>query len=246
MDRADTDIEWARWAVARWAGFPVARVPRPLVLVGPDQWPEGGFRSGDAKLAFLYGRVEADVALPETVLAALRARPHQAPSHRGPRAPLVITGAARSETEFLTDRGRRVLPAWRLTVSNANGPIWVLDPDVASQAWAPEEPPSLPPPFQGSPHRSISATVGPDDRTLTFYFTGADAAFEEYTGAELVESAQAIAVVPVVRDIGPSGPRRLVGHRREVAVGLNELLGRRVLVDLDGSPGQVTVVNGYQ
>lgn len=72
---------------------------------------------------------------------------------------------------------------------------------------------------------------------------GADPSFEEYPRAEVLESAQALTVVPVARDIGPPGPRHLVvvGHRREVEVQLAQPLGARVLVDLDGSAAEVTL-----
>ncbi|MGH9069235.1 MAG: hypothetical protein ACRD0J_17365 [Acidimicrobiales bacterium] len=152
-----------------------------------------------------------------------------------------MTAGARSEAEFSTDRGQRVLPAWRLEADDVDGPIWVLDPDLAVQAWEPEEPPLSPPPFEGRPHRSISAVLGPDGRTLAFHFTGAPPLVEEYPRAEVVESAQAVTVAPVARDIGPPGPRALVGSRREVVVELEEPLGTRVLVDLDGSPAEVIV-----
>jgi len=60
--------------------------------------------------------------------------------------------------------------------------------------------------------RLIGATLHPDGRTLTFHFIGADPSFEEYPRAEVVESAQALTVVPIARDIGPPGFRHLVGH----------------------------------
>lgn len=237
MDKVASDLKWARWAVARWAGFPVTQDPRPLVMVGLDQWSEGGFRSGDAKLAFIYGQTEADVVLPEAVLAALRSRPHRGPPPRSAGVPLVITAGHRCEAEFRTDRGRRVLHAWRLEADDANGPIWLLDPELAAQAWAPPHPA----PSDGGSHRSIGATLHPDGRTLTFRFVGADPSFEEYPRAEVVESAQAVAVVPMARDIGSPGLRFFVGHRREVEVQLAQPLNTRVLVDLDGSAAEVIV-----
>jgi len=60
--------------------------------------------------------------------------------------------------------------------------------------------------------RLIGATLHPDGRNLTFHFIGADPSFEEYPRAEVVESAQALTVVPIARDIGPPGFRHLVGH----------------------------------
>ena len=58
----------------------------------------------------------------------------------------------------------------------------------------------------------------------------------DYPSAEVIESDQALSVVPVELDHGPPGPRRLVGYGREVVVHLQRPLGPRVLVNLDGSP----------
>jgi hypothetical protein len=111
--RLAEELQWARWAVDRWAEFPVDRAPRPLVLVGSRSFVAGGFRSGEAKMAFIDGLFEAGLPVPGPVLASLPAQRDRAASGRPSPAPLVITAAARSETEFWTDRGRRVLPAWR-------------------------------------------------------------------------------------------------------------------------------------
>lgn len=51
-------LRQARWAVKRWEAFPVDAVPRPLVLAGPGVISERGFRSGEAKDAWLSGRYE--------------------------------------------------------------------------------------------------------------------------------------------------------------------------------------------
>ncbi len=58
-------LEWARWAVGRWANFPVDQIPGPLVLVGPRAIVEQGFKTGEAKLAFVEGAIESSVALPD-------------------------------------------------------------------------------------------------------------------------------------------------------------------------------------
>jgi hypothetical protein len=235
------ELEWARWAVDRWAGFPVDREQRPLVLIGPSARIDDGFRSGEAKLAFVHGSIETTVPVPEPVLAAVRDRPADYPQPPRGTSPLTITTATRSETEFLTDRGRRMLCAWRLEAEGAIGPIWVPDPDLASLRWAPEQPSSIPPPFQGSPHRSISATLARDGQTLTFSFVGAVPEIVEYPRADAVESQHAVAIVPVAKYIGPPAsfhPAR--GRQREVTIRLSGPLGARVLVDLDTTPAEVT------
>lgn len=245
LDRRLTDdLQWARWAVERWVEFPVDRLPRPLVLVGQKSFLEGGFRSGEAKQAFINGMFEASVPVPGPVLALLPPRRDQPPS-RPPAAaaPLTITGATRSEVGFWTDRGRRALAAWRLEADDVDGAIWVLDPDVASRAWAPREPPATPRPALQTPRGDpgARAVLDSDDQTLTFRFTGALPSYEQYPRAEVIESHQAVAIVPVAKDVGPPGPRRLPGYGHEVVVRLKQPLGARVLVDLHGNPGEVSV-----
>lgn len=240
--RLAEELEWARWAVDRWAEFPVELVPRPLVLVGQRSFVEGEFRSGETKEAFIYGLFEAGVQVPGPVLALLPPQRERTASRRRP-APLVITGAARSETEFWTDRGRRMLPAWRLQSDGLDSAIWVLDPEVASLAWVPREPPATPRPALQTPRGDpgARAVLGPDDHTLTFSFTGALPRYEHYPRAEVIESRQAVAIVPVAKDVGPPGPRILPGYGHKVVVHLGQPLGARVFVDLHGNPGEVNV-----
>ncbi len=237
---------WARWALQRWASFPVDRRPRPLVLTAPLTRFERGFRSGDAKLAFLHGDIEAAVPLPDGLLEVLRG------SERGPRAaaqerrwkrPLLITQASPGQAEFATDRGRREFPAWRLGGPEVDGTFWALDPKVASGCWAPPEP-APPKPFDGLPHRSASAVIEGDGLTLHFTFTGAPPEYVEYPAAEAIETGQALVVLPVERpverDVGPSGSWLAIGcARRTVIARLTRPLGERVVIDLDASPVMV-------
>ncbi len=51
-------------------------------------------------------------------------------------------------------------------------------------------------------------------------------------------TAQATAVT-VGRDIGPPGPRHLIGYRRHVTATLAAPLGARVLIDTTGQPTSV-------
>lgn len=76
---------------------------------------------------------------------------------------------------------------------------------------------------------------------MTYTFTGALPEYEQHPHAETIESDQAIAIVPAGWDVGPLGPRILPGHGHEVTVTLRPPLGARVLVDLHGHPGEVTV-----
>lgn len=243
--RREQERQWASWALGRWASFPADQEPRPLVLVGPAANPEGGFRSGPAKLAFHYGHVEPAVPLPPGLLEVLGAgETRQArPGPRHDRGTLLITSATKDQAVFATDRGRRSLPAWRLTGPDLVGPLWVLDPAIAATRWTqPEDRP--PPPFQGAPHRAAGATMGDDERTLRLAFTGGSPGYVEYPGVEIIDSDQAVVLLPVEHDTGPSGPRPAIGYSREVTATLNRALGHRVLIDLDATPVMVQTPEG--
>ena len=58
----------------------------------------------------------------------------------------------------------------------------------------------------------------------------------EYPSAEVIETSEAVTLLPVARDIGPPGWRALPSQVREVVAELARPLVGRVLVDLDGSP----------
>jgi hypothetical protein len=242
MDQAfERGLVWARWAVARWASFPVTQEPRPLLLIGPDRFVEVGFSSSDAKAAFGEGRFEFVASVPEPVRAALTRRPMASTPLRSVHA-LRITGATRSAAEFRTDRGRMRLPAWRLTCASSDGPIWLLDPELEGSRWWPPSRDLMPPPELPRPSDDPGARsdLHEDGVTLTVYVLGAVPELERYTGGQVIESPQAVAVVPIGEDIGPSAPfRTLAGHMHKVTVRLKEPLGARVHVDLHGNPVEV-------
>lgn len=82
-----------------WNQFPVAEVPRPLVLVGSIARESGGFDSGAAKMAYLDGAVDELEALPTDLYEAMCPRPR--PSSSGLRLRVV---AVRSViAPFLTE-----------------------------------------------------------------------------------------------------------------------------------------------
>lgn len=233
---------WARWALSRWESFPISQQRRPLVMCGPLTRFERGFRSGEGKLAFHYGDIEAVAPLPREMLDVLRANaPHPMPSPKWWSRPLMITQASPDTAEFSTDRGRREFPAWRLGGPEVDGTFWALDPAIAATRWQPPEP-APPKPFDGLPHRAASAVRDRDGRTFHFTFVGAAPEYFEYPSAEVLETRQAIVVLPLERYVGPPGPGRMpaVGYDRTVTVRLARPLGGRVLVDLDASPVTVT------
>jgi hypothetical protein len=239
--RFEEGLAWARWAVSRWASFPVNQEPRPLLLIGPDLLVEGGFSTGEAKAASIEGRYELAASVPQSVRAALARRSKGTTPLRSVPA-LQITEATRSATEFRTDRGRVRLPAWRLTCSSTNGPIWLLDPELEGARWRPPEDGLIPRPELPSPPGDLGARsdLHEDGVTLTVHVLGAVLQLERYTGGHIIESPQAIAVVPIGEDIGPSAPfRTLAGHMHKITVRLHEPLGARVHVDLHGNPVEV-------
>jgi hypothetical protein len=187
-------------------------------------------------MAFLEGRVESSVTVPAAVLDTLT-RQGRPDSRRGGR-PLLLTEAELLESEFQTDRGRRRLPAWRLTAEDALGPIWVLDPDVVD--WQPAADAGGTPPDLQSPGQDPGARVdvGADDRSVVVHWLGAVPAFERYPSATVIESAQAFAVVPAGVDVGPPGWRTLAGVVHQVPAVLEQPVGARVYVDLHGHAGR--------
>ncbi|MHB1525547.1 MAG: hypothetical protein ACYCZN_04600 [Candidatus Dormibacteria bacterium] len=239
----ETDRESARGALDQWSAFPTGD-PRPLVLVGPTVWQVSGFSSGAAKLAYVRGDFQLPPSVPVAVLDVVRAALGTKVGLGSDGEPLRIRTASLSSAEFETDRRLSVLPAWRLDSDQANGPIWVLAPEVASTVWTPRRPERTsaagPPP----PKRVLHATVvGSDGRRLRVAFIGGSPGFVEYRSAEVLASDQAVVVVPVAHDIGPPEPRAAIGVRREVDADLDRPLGNRVLIDLDAGP---VVVSGSQ
>lgn len=228
-------LDWARWAVARWDAFPVDAEPRPLVLLGPAAHARNGFRSQRAKRAFMNGWIETRVRVPDPVLAIAGRRPDRPESE----PPLVITAARQCDVEQRTDRGRRWLPGWELASDQTLGPIVVLDPAVLAGAWSPPDPGPAPPAGQEPGHAPVSGEV--DGASLIYRFTGGPPSFVRYDSAQVVESAQAVAVVPEPVDVGPPGARPAVGFGRRITVTLSEPFGARVLVNLHGQASQVTV-----
>jgi hypothetical protein len=227
QSRAEREEARARPGLDAWAGFPADRRPRPLVLLSETARP-GGFPTGQAKQAFHDGLVTAGPDFPAPVLRALRRPP------RGGREvpPLLLTRATLGETWFDTDRGRQTLPAWCVWAQDVTAPVWVLDPATAREAW---QPPGWVP---GAWHHE-EAAIDADDRTLTFEFTGGHERSYEYSGARVLESGNAVALIPNLTKF-PTGPHTLAGYRRQVTAALGRPLGHRVLLDQRGRPVKVT------
>ena len=231
----ETSINGRREAQARrgltaWAGFPADHQPRPLILLSAATQP-GGFPDGQKKMAFINGVIEAVPDFPASILEALRDRPR--PTNV---APLVLISAVPGEREFVTDRGRVQLPAWCVRAQDVPAPIWVLDPAVSRRRWRP----------RGLEHRGWNrqeATLGVDGRTLTMSFPGSPEAYTSYPGTRILEAGNAVAVVPITKEL-VTGWRTAIGKTRQVSATLDRPLGSRVLLDGSGSPVMVSVAPG--
>jgi hypothetical protein len=220
----------AQAALALWSSFPVDNDPRPLVI-NDIRVRSSGFSSGEAKLAYMAGGVESDVDLVPGVMDLLRPDPR---SFDGPR--LRITAADLTVSQFMTDRGPRQLPAWRLTIAGVTGPVMVLDPQVPD--WWPSDWDERVSRYEG---QNPAADVAADGRTLTYRFIGAPEYEMNFPSADVHETAAAVMVVPTGQPVEPR-PRwsMLVAAQRQVTVQLTRPLGNRVLINFIGQP--VTVL----
>lgn len=198
---------------------------------------------GAAKRAYLSGDWQLPSSVPTAVLETARAKMAVGVTSGRDGEPLQIHSARRASARFDTDKGPMNLSAWQLHSDQANGPIWVLDPELASGAWAPtlavSDPTAIHPPHG----RTVKATtVGLEGTRLRVSFTSGSPQCVEYRSAEVLESERAVVVLPVAHDIGPPGFRTMEGYTRDVVAELGRPLGDRVLVDVDASPVAVLSV----
>jgi hypothetical protein len=248
-------------ALAAWQGFPADQRPRPIVLLEqPPRWP--GFPTNGGKIAALCQLFAApSVPLPtETPPPAVVAWPdgtrgsypslaaadaYATMSHVDSKAqnqpqcatatPLQVTGVRLDTAEFITDRGRAQMPSWLFAVSG--GLADAAYPAIAPAAlWRGGEAAG----FSGS-----SATIGPDDRRLTFGFTGSPAGSGPCSAryrAGVAESATAVAVaIETIPSSPPVGTAcTVIAYSRTVTVILSRPLGGRVVVDASGHAIPVT------
>jgi hypothetical protein len=225
----------ARWAVRRWAAFPISSSPRPCVLVS-GVVVSRGFRDGAAKDACLTGRIEWRVNVPERVRKELDSTAENR-TGRGTGESLQITHAGTGHGEFATDRGRVSLPAWWIQGPKTLGPIWVLDPGVVR--WRPADNAAGPPPplaVPGALRMPWPLELDPDRRSILIPWLGSHPIVETFPRAELVETPTAVAAVPTRKDMGYRGWVTAVGIRHDIQARLRDPLGNRVFVDLLGNP----------
>jgi hypothetical protein len=226
MTLGERGSDTIRQALEIWGSFPVAQEPRPLVLLSERVRPLG-FPDGTTKEAFLNGAIEAESGFPRQVLEAMRLS-----GRRSSEAVLIMSDATLEEFEFKTDRGQRLLPAWRVRAQGIHEPIWVLDPAIEGLIWKPTDKS-----MAHLYHGGSSASTGGDNCTITMAFVGSPVEYADYPDAHVYETSGAVAIEPVVVDkLAPGQARLAIGARREVTVVLSEPLGAKVLLDQQGSP----------
>lgn len=233
--RVEADLERrARWAVRRWAAFPVGASPRPPVLVS-GVVVSRGFRDGAAKDAYIAGQIDWSVDVPEQVRKELEFRGESRTCKEAAES-LKITHAGTGQSEFATDRGHVSLPAWWIQGPKTLGPIWVLDPGVV--CWHPADDAAGPPPA-AAPQRAVwmpwPVEIDPSGRSILIPWLGSHTIVETFPRAELVETPTAVAAIPIRKDMGYRGAVTAVGIRHDVCARLSEPLGNRVFVDLLGN-----------
>jgi hypothetical protein len=253
-------------SIESWRDFPVGRSPRPVVLMGSPLLEEG-YRTNDAKLAVILGRIELAAPLPVTprtveaelpdgrhtvpVLPAAEAfarvravgDPKNAPGENP--TPLRVTKVELATAPFYTDRGRVRLPAWLFHAPAALGP----------RAW-----PAIPPELLWRPGEidhptGAEGALAADGLTLTLTLPMPDAG--PCPGEEarryvpvLLEGDTAVAVGlradAAVASTAPGTPIADCGARamlrtRRFSVRLAAPLGNRVMVDVAGIPIPITI-----
>ena len=219
-------------ALQRWSAFPAEASPRPVVLVGPMVIPGHGFQDGESKLAFERGDIKPAEGVPSEAYELLKdsSGERSAPDHGHV---LALRAATLGQADFMTDRGKRALPAWILDVEGALGPVAVMTRSARRDCWEP--PWEVPLPSRGPHQFALPSSVSGDGMNLTFRFTSWPRSLAAYESANAFESDCAVAVVPIERWIGPrTGWVTLAAAQRAVDVRLARPLGGRVLVDLDG------------
>ena len=241
-------------ALDLWNGFPVQATPRPVVPLGEGMVldPRTGFPDESTKIAFGEGRFALGTALPKdpgTVgrLSAAGAYDLLRSSGRpsGVKvAPLKVRAVRLGTATFVTDRGRRRLPAWQFWFKRVARPASVLalaPPDLFTPPGLQE----LGPPGTGNSIED-SARVHPSGKVITISFTGAHAGSRP---CDASYSARAVAgrraVAFTIRTIPARAPLNTicaaVGYTRTAVLHLDKPLGARVLISgTDGGAIPVT------
>jgi hypothetical protein len=250
-------VRSSRVALDIWSGFPVRAKPRPIIPLGEGEVldPSLGFPDNSTKLAYEEDRFMLRATLPRSPakLAGFRVISAADAYHRlrtmgrsrgRPVPPLVVRAVRLGTATFLTDRGKRRLPAWQFSFNRVSTPASVLA--LASP------PLFVPPPLQqlgrtgtGNSIEDL-ARVDRSGKAITISFIGAPAGNRpcdaRYT-ASAVENRRAVAFTmhTITQPSSPSTICTLVGYTRKAVLHLATPLGARALISSsDGGAVPVT------
>lgn len=213
-----------------WSGFPAGSHQRPLVLAGSRVLPpSGGFRTQAQRTAFADGAIAPPASYPAfpatadgygLIPPAAAVALMRSADAAGTR--LQVTKVQLGTATFQTDRGPRRLPAWLVRFAGVPSPAMVAATRIYN-----------PPGIATTATPAIrSASVGPDNRTLTITFGAGHNLCGRYT-LTVVESRTAVAVAVV----GLRGRTDVCAATRHEVTRLARPLDGRVLVDgLTGDP----------
>jgi hypothetical protein len=215
-----------------WIGFPIHDAVRPIILLDEPVRVGQGFIDSDAKLAFMAGAVEAAVELPDGVLERVTTGGSGQSSERILR----ITAVEAAEVEYLCDRGLRLLPAYRLTITGMLERCAVLDPGL--DCWWPPRGPLA---YRGRGGQRAKIEEG----GMTIHFPAFGGALTQFHHAEFVEHDTCVVGYPV------STERVVPAHQAIPMIGIGAMvvghliapLGGRVLLDPEGNPVAVEPVS---
>jgi hypothetical protein len=104
------DVSLVRQALAKWAGFPVDREPRPIVLTQMGSVALDRLAADTAWRSVFDGPAVPEADLPSELHAAMVDYYRDVPTG----APRPLTRIVRAPGPFATDRGVRELPAWMM------------------------------------------------------------------------------------------------------------------------------------
>jgi hypothetical protein len=220
--------------------------PRPIVLVRGENVldPPSGFRTAEAKLAYIEGSFVLRTPLPPGPAAAGGFRlVSAAAAYRDltavgrPRQtevpPLLVTAVRLATATFVTDRGRVHLPTWQFSFQGVADPASVLAV-AAPQVFITPPAHHLGPPGPGNSTED-SATMSASGTAITISFTGAHAGTapcdSSYTASAAANVRAVAFTITTIAVPVPAGEAcTLVGYTRTAVLHLARPLGARVLV----------------
>ncbi|HEY1508758.1 MAG TPA: hypothetical protein VGF93_07160 [Solirubrobacteraceae bacterium] len=246
-----------RVALDLWSGFSVQARPRPIIPLGEGIVidPSTGFPDEATKQAYEEGRFVLRASLPNDsgrlgsfpVISGAEAYHRLRALGRSlgtPVPPLVVRAVRLGTATFVTDRGKRRLPAWQFSFKRVAKPASVLalaPPDLFT-------PPRLEQLGLTGTGNSIedSATTDRSGTAITISFIGAAAGSgpceARYTASAVADDRAVAFTIHTITKSGPPGTIcSAVGYFRTAILRLAKPLGARVLISSsDGGAVAVT------